>query len=112
MFTGFIVTKKLYLVSKNKKILPFFHVINQYDTIEEIFPSFIEISSNIELINNKSLLKNKKKVLGIISVNSSGKFFANSLKLPKFFKIINPNLFLFQVFVDHFKFKFIIKFEF
>jgi hypothetical protein len=109
-FPGFVVLKKIFLTSKSSNSSSFFHKINEFEMIEEILPSFIEISSNIDIITCKCLLKEKKEFLGILSINNSDEYFSNSVKVPKFIRIINPKLFLLKCLTNAFNFKIIIKF--
>nr|AMD08044.1 RNA polymerase alpha subunit [Euglena mutabilis] len=108
---GFKIIKKVFLVSRKVENFSFFHHINQFAMMEEIFPSLSDISSNIEIISCKLLHKKKEPFLGIISASSYGELLASDIKLPKFAIIVNPKLFLFRVFSKNLKFKLILKFE-
>lgn len=88
-----------------------FHIINKFATLEEIYPSLFEISSNIEVLKCKSLMKDTTSFIGMLSASNIGSFSSDNLKLPRFVTLINLKLDLFQIISKNLKLKLIIKFE-
>ncbi len=98
-------------MAKCIKQISSFHIINKFATLEEIYPSLFEISSNIEVLRCKTLVRNTKSFIGILSADNLGTFSSDNLQLPKSVTLTNSKSDLFQVISRNLKLNLIIKFE-
>ena len=111
LLVGLSVENNQFFISFDKKN---FFPVNKFMEVEEIFPSMLNVFSNLDSIQFKSKLKKnfESSAWAVINYSGTGEVFANQIKLSKGFKVYNRDLKLFDVFSSDLYIKIIFELRF
>lgn len=91
-----VLEKKFFLSYDKKNYFP----LDEFFEVEEIYPSFMTISSNLDSIQLKSRVykKSKKQFFwGVINYFGKGYILSKNIKVSKFLSVTKKDLFLGKV---------------